>query len=447
MLKVGMMSIGFPNFRYDLAQNILAATIEWIKDKDDVQLICVDQVLIEEEKIEQGFKTIKKEDPDLFILQLGTYSYGSALMMYLDIFKDTHILLWSFREPMVPDYPGLPLNSLCALNMYTSFLHRMELADFSYLYGNLEEEKAQEKINALIKAASIKKKLKKSRFCVIGGRVPGFYLSNVDELRFKKAVGPEVVHLSIANLIHKAEAITNERVSVEVVKKRERTPCITACDEALNKTARVYLALKDYAEENGIDGYAIKCWPDFQDIYSLAVCGVVSQLNDEGLLTSCEGDVTGLTTMMIQQELTDEPVFLTDLVNVTEEGTVKLWHCGGAATRLAADTESVCLAEHPTIKQGIGIGVNMDIHPGQLVISKLSEGDPYRLLICEGECIEPDRQLTGNQGDIRLKGSVEDLLDCVVKNGIEHHYSIAFGCDAKVLRELSHLCQFELLEV
>ncbi len=447
MLNVCFMSIGFPNFRYDIAQKILDKSLEWMRQNESINLIECRKVLIQEEDIKQEFIEMKKANPDVFILQLGTYSYGSALMMYLQEIKDVHLVLWSLREPMIPDYPGLPLNSLCALNMYTSFLYRMEITDFSVVYGGLEEKKIHKKLSSILKACAIKKKLHQAKFCVVGGRVPGFYLSNVDELKFRQKIGPEIINLSIASLIQRAESIEVSRVQEDIKKTKTLVGCISASEESMEKTSRVYLALKDYAKENQITAYALKCWPDFQEVYNLAICGVVSKLNNEGLLASCEGDVTGLATMLIQQELTDMPVFLTDLVNISEEGTVKLWHCGAAAPALARDKNKVCMGEHPTMKQGLGVGVNMDLMPGKLTVCKLSEGDPYRLLICEGECIEPDRQLTGNQGDIKLIGSTDKLLETIVEKGIEHHYCIAYNCDTDSLKIFGKICGFEILEV
>ncbi len=446
MLKIGLISIGFPNFRYDLAQKNLDKTLEYMRKKD-VELFSCDRVLIYEEDIESALDDISSKGVDLFILELGTYSYGSVLMSVLNKIKGADLLMWGFREPIVEGYSGLPLNSLCALNMYTSFLKKIKRDKYSYIYGDIDEEQTLIKFDAIIKAAEIKKNLAQARFCIVGGRVPGFYLSNVDELNFRKEIGPEIVYYSIASLINDAQRISDAEVAADIERTKALVARVTTTEQALERSSRIYLAIKKFARENNISGFAIKCWPDFQEIYNLAVCGVVSRLNNEGITTSCEGDITGLTTMYIQKHLTSLPVFLTDLVNISMGNVVKLWHCGAAAPLLAHNPSSTSYEEHPTIKNGIGMAANLELRHGKIVMCKLVEDQPYKMLLTEGEIIEPDRELIGNQGDVAFNFTGEQLLEVVAREGIEHHYSIAYNADASVIRELCKLMGVRIIEV
>lgn len=444
MLKVGCISVGFPNFRYDIAEQNLHKTLEFL-DKQEIELIANTKTLITEEDIGAALDEMSSKNIDLFLLELGTYSYGSVLMSYLEKIKGAHLVMWSFREPIIEGFTGMPLNSLCALNMYTSFLRHMGKKDFSYIYGGADEPAALQKLSNILKAASIKKELRTARFCIVGGRVPGFYLSNVDELRFRDEIGPELVYYSIASLMKDAAQLQQDEVEAEVAKTALLVSCCTASQKSQQDSARIYLALRRFARQNDIDGFALKCWPDFQELLDVAVCGVVSRLNNEGLLTSCEGDVTGLTTMFIQSRLSAAPVFLTDLVNITEDGVVKLWHCGSAAPELAADFNRTSYGSHPTMKHISGMAAELELRPGRVLICKLTEDKPYKLLCVEGECIHPDRSLVGNQGDIRFSFDSGKLLELVVAEGIEHHYSIAYDCDKHVVAALCSMMNLRLL--
>ncbi|GAA0178966.1 L-fucose/L-arabinose isomerase family protein [Clostridium sediminicola] len=437
-MKVGLLSFGFPNFRYDIAEDNLKITIEKLKS-EKYELIYRDNILIEEEKIEKALQELKNENIDLLIIQCGTYSFGSAMTKVIELFRETPLLLWGFREPYIQGFRGLPLNSLCGLNMYGSFLKKAE-KEYSYVYGSVDEEIVYEKINRTIKAIEIKSKLKKSKFCVIGGRVPGFYLSNADELRLRFEIGPEIRYYSIASLLNDVKNISEERVNSEVLKMKNEVSAITTTDEMLQKTARIYLAIKDFKEENNIDAFTIKCWPEFQSLYNCSVCGVVARLNNEGIMTSCEGDITGLTTMYIQYLITSEPSFFADFVNVNEEGIAKMWHCGPAPICLAKDSCTTKYIEHPTIKNGMGFATEFKMKQGALTVLKLKEAkEGYLLFMAKGTGIDEDRDLSGNQADIKFKSSPEKVIDTIMNNGIEHHYAIVY---ADIEKELTEVCKW-----
>lgn len=436
-MKIGLLSLGFPNFRYDIAQDYLKISIEKLKSSR-YELFYKENILIEEDKIDNALNEIKNRNVDLLIVQCGTYSFGSAMAKVIELFRETPLLLWGFREPYVEGFRGLPLNSLCGLNMFGSFLKKAG-KEYSYVYGNLDEDKVYEKIDRVIKAIEIKTKLKKSRFCIIGGRVPGFYLSNVDELRFRFEIGPAIEYYSLAGLLEDANKIACDRVKEEVCKIKGEA-VIETTDEMLEKSARIYLAIKDFKEANKIDAFTIKCWPEFQSLYNCSVCGVVARLNNEGIMTSCEGDVTGLATMYIQYLITNEPSFFADLVNVNEEGIAKVWHCGPAPICLARANCEVKYTEHPTIKQGMGFATEFKMRQGRLLMLKLKEGkQDYSLFIARGTGVEEDRDLVANQADIKFDTPSEKVIDIIMENGIEHHYAIVYR---DIEEELMEVCKW-----
>ncbi len=442
-MKVGLMSVGFPNFRYDIAQGYLDKSLKRLEE-DGHNMACCGQVLIEESSIYDELERLRLEHIDLLILQCGTYAYGSCMMKINELFEHTPLFMWGFPEPIIEGFYGLPLNSLCGLNMYGSFLEKVD-KKYSYAYGGVEDETVYQKINHTIKAIDVKNKLKKSKFCIIGGRVPGFYLSNVDELRFRHEVGPELVYYSLASLIDDMQKIDEALVANEVSKMKGEVAKVSTTDEMLEKSARLYLAIMNYKEDRGIDAFAIKCWPEFQSLLRCSVCGVVSRLNNQGIMTACEGDVTGLATMYMQHLITKEPCFLADLVNVNDEGIAKAWHCGPAPVCMARDASTTEYREHPTIKQGMGFSVEFKMKLGRLTVLKLKEAKGmYKLFMATGEGVEEDRHMVANQADIRFDVPMKDVLDCIMNNGIEHHYAIVYKDIQDILIEV---CKWMDVEV
>lgn len=437
-MKIGLLSLSFPNFRYDYAEKYLKITLDKIKS-DENELVCCEKTLNTENDINAEISRLRDENVDLLIVQCGTYSYGSSMMKIIEKFEHTPLLLWGFQEPHIDGFNGLPLNSLCGVNMYASFLHKVGKV-FSYVYGSVNDDKVYEKVKRTIKAVEIKRKLKEMRFCIIGGRVPGFYLSNVDEVRFRHEIGPEIVYYSIAELLQDAEIIDKEVALSEVGNIKGEVDEVTSTNEMVEKTARIYIAIKNFKEKNGIDAFAIKCWPEFQGLYNCSVCGVVSRLNNENIMTSCEGDITGLTTMVIQQMITDSPCFFADLVNINDDGIVKTWHCGSAPVCLARECAVTKFTEHRTIKQGMGIAAEFQMKLGRVTMIKLKEDKKgYKFFMAKGEGIEEDREMVANQLDIRFDSPYEKVLDAIMENGIEHHYALAYD---DVVDTLIEVCKW-----
>ena len=54
------------------------------------------------------------------------------------------------------------------------------------------------------------------------------------------------------------------------------------------------------------DILAVKCWPEFP-LSRSRVCLALSLLNDNGIITACEGDAYGAVTMLIQDLLAKGP--------------------------------------------------------------------------------------------------------------------------------------------
>lgn len=419
-LKVGLISIGFQNFRTDIAKEYLGETADYLETLDNVELFYKKDVFMNEDDILEELDYFNTNQVDLLVCQVGTFTMGANVVNIIKKMQHTPLFLCGFRDPIVEDYNTIPLNSLTGFNMFTSFLKKFN-KKFSYVYGTVKEEKFFSKMQTTIDALYVKKELDKAKFCVIGSRVPGFYLSEVDQLKFREVVGPRISYWSVGQVVEAAKKIDQTRVDEEI--KTFMNVKITTTSEMLEKNVRIYLAVRDYKEANNISAFSIKCWPEFQELYNTAVCFVLSKLTDSGIMASCEGDITGLATMYMQHVLSNKIPFFTDLVNISQSGSIKAWHCGQGPESLADSDVEYC--EHPTMKSGLGTSVQYTMKTGDLNMSKLSEGSgDYKLFNLKGHSVEVDRELMGTQTDIVFDKNIDEILDTIVEEGIEHHYSI-----------------------
>ncbi len=444
-LNVGVISIGFGPFRTDIPNNYLKESIEYIGNLDH-SVFSNNQIIIDEESFAQDVIDLKKSNLDLLVIQLGTFSKGEWMVKLIKEFEHIPFLLWGFNDPIVNDFPTVPMNSLTAINMFTSFLYQMD-KQFSYIYDTFNQGNDFKKLDITLKALKVRKSLNNAKFLVIGSRVPGFYLSGVDELRLRKEIGVEIEYYSIATLIEAAK-----NVSSEAVEERFNNLDVIIEDkisvETVKKSLRIEIALLDYARHNKIDGMSLKCWPELQELYGVSACGVISTLIDEGIMASCEGDITGLTTMYILNQITNKPVFFGDLVGKSKNGRIKLWHCGLGPKGLAKKGCKIIYTEQPTMRNGIGVGVQYLMKTGKASLCKLSQGrENFRLFVALGECFDPDRELAGVQTDIQLVSGFDKVINIIFKEGIEHHFALVHSDVVEVLEELTNQMNIELIDV
>lgn len=436
-LKVGLICFGNEVFRHDIPKEYLSKTIERLENQK-IDLIAMSNVVFGDEDTDGSIKTLKSSGIDMLIIQLGTFSMGNNLVKIIKEFEHIPFFVWGFKDPIVKDFPTVPMNSLTSFNMFTSYLYKFE-KKFDYAYYAFDDERAWDKLYTTMKSLVIKKQLKYAKYAIVGSRVPGFYLSMVDELRFRNEIGPEIEYYSIATWINQAEAIEQSRVNA-VKKEMYDEAEINVNDEVVEKNIKLELALLDYIEENNITAVTIKCWPELQSLYGCSACGILSRLNDKGIVASCEGDLAGLATMDIINKLADKTVFFADPIAVSQEGALKAWHCGFGPTDLAEDKSEVEYTHQATMRGDIGIGIQYAMKKGKVTICKLSEGKKgYRFFAASGTSIAPDRDLLGVQTDIVLDAGFDKVLDVIVENGIEHHYAIVHG---EELEKIESLCKW-----
>ena len=421
-MNIGIISYAAPVNVTAIAQEYHDKTYEFlIQTGHDITNI--DKLVMNDADNASAIEKLKRSFPDMIVVEFGTFAQGNMVVDFIEEFKNVPLFIRGYNDPIVENHPTVPLNSMTGFMMATSFLKKTG-TKFSWSYADIDDNEANKKLITMIDAISVKCKLRKSRYAVVGSRVPGFYLSMVDELRFRKEIGPEILYLSLATLLDSANKIGIERVN-EKASELHKTVDIKVSSEQLEKSVRLFLAMYDYVKQNNISAVTMKCWPELQSLYGCAGCAVLSMLNNEGITACCEGDVTGLCTMDILNSFSGKSVFFADLVGRSKAGGLKAWHCGFGPHGLCKENCKITYTEQATMRSGIGTGVQYDIKLDKVTICKLSEQkDSYKLFASQGETVEPDRTLLGVQADIKLDNGFDNVMNILVENGFEQHYAI-----------------------
>jgi len=96
----------------------------------------------------------------------------------------------------------------------------------------------------------------------------------------------------------------------------------------IEKSGRMYLAMKQLTDKHGARGISINCLGGFYGGHMEAYpCLGFSQLNNDGMVGGCEADQMSALTMTVMGALTGRPGFISDPVMDTSKNHIVYAHC------------------------------------------------------------------------------------------------------------------------
>ena len=389
--------------------------------------------------------------PDLVINVCASFSDATpALELYADL--EQPVLLWSFREPG-PVGDRLWLNSLCGANLFGHALVVRAGLEPRLLYGNPDEAATSATLRAALegrlpvsvaaptargeRAAAddptvddALRSLRGRTLGLVGDAPPGFTPSGYDPQVLSRLFGIEVRQVSTETMFDRVAAVEDEQAEAEHATAMAAQPSLADVDRAQTMTsARITTALRDWHESDHLAGLAIRCWPEFPSTLGACPCSSLSRIADEGTPTACERDVYGAVTMLLMESLGSGTTYLVDTVDLdSERNIVRLWHCGAAATSLAADPGAATQFVHCNRK--LGVAGNFPLRTGPVIMARLTE-DPMspghlRLLLAAGESVSEPNRFQGNTAAVRLDGDAANFVSGLVTGGFPHHTVLAW---------------------
>jgi hypothetical protein len=392
-----------------------------------------------------------------------------ALELYADL--DRPLVTWSFREPG-PVGDRLWLNSLCGSNLFGHALARLG-RDVRLVYGDPDEPAVRETLEALLNGVypaapdlprrdgerapaepvqAALSQLAGATIGVIGEAPPGFTPSQFDPQILGGVLGLDTDSITIDDTFARINAVPADVTEAELSALRRDRPSVAVLDRTeVSRHAAVTSALRDWQTAGGLSAVAVRCWPEFPTQRGVCPCSSLSRLADEGTPTVCERDVYGAATMLLMEAFGSGTTYLVDTVDLdAERNVVRLWHCGAAATSLAADPDQATQSVHCNRK--IGVAGNFPLKTGRVILARLTEDNTgegssgLRLLLGAGESVPAPNRFQGNTADVRLDIDASDFVHVLVYEGFPHHTVLAWTDVRPQLRTAADLLGIPVVE-
>lgn len=407
---------------------------------------------------------------DLVINVCASFSDATpAIELYSDL--DRPLVTWSFREPG-PVGDRLWLNSLCGSNLYGHALARAG-RDVRLVYGDPGEQAVRDTLTALLggnypPAPDLPRQsgpraeeeavrlglqsLDGAVIGVIGEAPPGFTPSQFDPDLIQRVFGLTHDPITIEEAFDRIDAVASATTEAELTALRQDRPSVAALkQDEVAKHAAVTSAFRDWRQVSNLSAVAVRCWPEFPTARGVCPCSSLSRLADEGTPTVCERDVYGAVTMLLMEALGSGTTYLVDTVDLdAERNVVRLWHCGAAATSLAADPDEATQFVHCNRK--LGVAGNFPLKTGRVIMARLTEDNVgegtsgLRLLLGSGESLPAPNRFQGNTADVELDVDVTAFAHSLVQQGFPHHTVLAWTDVRPQLRTAADLLGIPVVE-
>lgn len=244
------------------------------------------------------------------------------------------------------------------------------------------------------------------RYGVVGKPSDWLIASLPDFERVKEVFGIELVPIPMEELLREYEA----------------TEAVDDVRDGLDfgSSKRLVRAVFSLREKHGLDGLTIRCFDLLTSIHTTG-CLSLAQLNSDGFIGTCEGDVMSMLTMALVRKVTWQSSFQANPSRIdVSDNTMVLAHCTmpyDMAQSFGYDTH---------FESGIGVAVKGELRREPVTILRLDK-DLKSYWIAEGEITDnlSESTLCRTQIEVKLDDSysVGDLLRVPCGN----HHIVFYG--------------------
>ncbi|MDR1612036.1 MAG: hypothetical protein LBT97_04540 [Planctomycetota bacterium] len=440
-LKIGVAGAVHSNMPGD-DLGVIAAVARQMRqfsERFDFDLAVWDKPIRSEEDGEAVRRFMDGENADFTLLVNASLPFGRVVLPLSRM--RSRLGFWSFPEPTRDGV--LQLNSFCGVNLMGSLIsHYAGRAGFpgKWFYGHPDSPLFTERFLVTLRALRAVKAIGEMRIGQVGGLANGFENMYFDERDLVRKFGTYIqTRHSVEEIVARAMEIPDAEAEAEIERQKSEARACGVPAGQLEKSARIFLAFKNFAAENRYDALAVSCWPRFQEVYGIAVCGAMSRLNEDGIIAVCEADIFSTVCMAAMKAMTGGKPALNDLVAFDEsDNSLNLWHCG-VAPKSWADENGVAWERHFNIGRyegekwiGDGVVADMQFKPGRVTVVSMG-GSFDRLFLLTGDVMKDKKGFDGSSGwvnNVKVNGRSVDiptLIDTIVTGGVNHHYSSSYG--------------------
>ena len=276
----------------------------------------------------------------------------------------------------------------------------------------------------------------------IGARTTAFKTVRFDEITMQRyGINVESFDLSELFELVRAKADGDEAVQRKTAVLERYTDFSRVPEDKKRLLAKISVVIDEYIETYHLDAIALRCWNEMETYLRVCPCVLLSELNDRGIVASCEIDMCSAITMRALSLATRGAAACLDWNNNygDDPNKVILFHCGSTAQSLMAGRGHV--TSHKMFDKtdpGSGWGTNegrIAAFPMTFSNCKTEDGR-ITVYFSEGAFTgEPIEESFFGCGGVAEIDGLQDKLIRLARGGFKHHTTVANGHVKAVLEE------------
>ena len=384
-----------------------------------------------------AWKLFKANNVDAVVIYNGTFSTGEVTA---EIVRNLEVpyLIWGIEEFAIKkhNFTGSMVGVMPQGSIFANFGQK-----FSFVYGSdIKRQSVKDKVKVFVNAVRAISYLKEATIGVIGMRPDGFEISDFDELAIKKKFGTTITKVSMYSFTNIIKNITDKEIDEDMKTQQDIFDISNGDIIESRGLSRVYLAVKKVAQERNLQSYAPDCWPELRDEDKTPICPANGRMNAEGIMASCECDVNGAMTLMMEYAITQTTPWIADLVNYLEDkGALLFWHCGNSPFNLSD--------KKPKIERVFGgLSETSSLRSGVATVCRLNSiKGKYALHVGLGKVVDNDEYLKGSNLTIKMNNGNMQFIESLLFNGIPHHNGIVYGDIVSEIKEFANLMDIPIV--
>ncbi len=452
-MKKQTFALFFGNRGFMPAELIKQARIDMIKAVTDANY---DYIIMDENLTRYG--AVETRDEGLLYHQFLKEHEGEfdGVILCLPIFIDENGAINALRDCNVPilvqAYPD-EIGKMDFAHRRDAFCGKFSITDvlgqykvpFTVLKPHVVHPlspKFKENLDDFASICRVVKGMKRFTIGCLGARTTAFKTVRFDEVTLEK-YGITVESFDLSELFHKVDDLSSD--DNRVIKKKERLVNYTnfSCvpNDRLITLAKISVVIDEYIDEYHLDAITLRCWNEMETYYRVCPCVLLSELNDRGIVASCEIDLCSAITMRALSLASQKPSACLDWNNNygEDEDKVILFHCGPVAQSLMK--EKGLVTDHKMFSKvdpDSGWGSNEGrISSFKMTFSNCkTEDGKLTIYTSEGEFTDDniEKEFFGCGGVAHID-HLQDKLITLAKNGFKHHTTVGVGHLKHILNE------------
>lgn len=435
-VRIGVVCLARETYDFKAAAEIYARTMEELKEVPEVTWEFEPELIISTDEAYAAAERLSTKRLDGLVIITGTFHLGHlALILKKSLNKP--VLLWAFSE--LPYNGGkIRLNSVCGVNLNASNLYKAGFNDYICIVGD--------KIDTdWIDAIRMKAALESAHIGIVGYRAHGFFNLDIDEMNNFAQTGILIDHYEISDIL--SMQVLPEEKEIFLKEISDEFNCSDISDEQKDKVAALCVKFEKFMKNHALTALAVRCWPEFANMYGISPCAAMSILQSKGYILGCEGDIEGVMSMLACDAVGERQTpFLADLSQVNfEENYALLWHCGVAPKNL---WDGKCTRSLDTyFAGGRGVTAGFVMKSGRINLMRIdSARGKTRLYVQGGTVVPMEKELTGTYAKVVFDKQVNEVLDTITSTGVAHHLAMIYSDKLKAFKIFSKIMNYTLIE-